>query len=72
MTKIKNPNCDGEHCTSDKGEVRVLPVGECGKFILCRSCYEYEINYRQWRNQDLENAAQYPLPSWASLTIYQS
>lgn len=44
--RYKNPNCEGTHCTSNSGEVRLLPTGGDGNAILCRSCFDYEIRER--------------------------
>src|SRR5215510_726538 len=63
-----NPNCDGDHCTHSKGEVRVLPYGGGGNLILCQACYEHEINWRKERNREV--ASPFGLPTWESLRVY--
>lgn len=68
-----NSNCDGGHCSSEAGEVRVLPLGtnpDHGNLILCRSCFEHELRYRRERNLELASDCQYRLPTWESLTVY--
>ena len=63
-------NCDGSgpHLS---GEVRVLPLGKDpnhGNLIVCRSCYNREIDYRVERNADV--AQPYDLPAWTELEVY--
>jgi hypothetical protein len=65
-----NPNCDGDHCRSDIGDVRLLPTGGGSNLILCRPCYEHEIAWRRSRNNDLAEWARFDLPAWADLTVY--
>lgn len=64
-----NPNCDGGYCTSNTGEVRVLPAGSAGNLILCHSCYDAEINYRKVRNLEVCNP--FDLPKWEDLEVYE-
>lgn len=65
-----NPNCDGEHCARDTGEVRVLPTDSEGNAILCRGCFDYEMAFRRERNHELEGANKFDLPTWDSLKVY--
>jgi hypothetical protein len=75
---VMNPNCDGGRCKATGGQVRVLPLGRPygrsggGNAILCRDCFEYEIAWRKQRNEQLAPHAQYDLPSWSSLEVYES
>lgn len=57
-----NPNCDGDRCHQDSGEVRVLPTVGSSNAILCRSCFVHEISFRADRNFDL--------PRWTDLKVY--
>ena len=68
---MHNPNCDGSHCLSPSGQVRVLPYGGAGNLILCRICFFHEIRFRQLRNRDLSKDSQFALPTWDSLKIYE-
>jgi hypothetical protein len=75
MREVHNPNCDGSHCRSETGEVRVLPTSRDphgGNIILCRSCLAHEVQWRKERNKDLAEEARFPLPSWESLEVYSS
>jgi hypothetical protein len=65
---VKNYNCDGSG-PHTSGEVRLLPTGGGGNAILCRSCFEHEILYRRYRNES--NGAEFDLPTWASLKVYE-
>lgn len=67
-----NPNCDGSHCWSEYGEVRLLPLPGHGNIILCRSCFEYEIGWRRDRNKALALESQYPMPEWTALHPYHT
>lgn len=71
MVGDHNPNCDGAHCTSTSGEVRVLPSGG-SNLILCRSCYMHEMHFRKDRNEYLSDIAQFPIPAWETLKPYTS
>jgi len=64
-----NSMCDGSG-PCNMGEVRVLPTGGDSNAILCRGCYERELDYRRERNRDLEAFAQFKLPTWESLAVY--
>lgn len=72
MRVVKNFGCDGGHCVRSAGETRVLPIGGGGNLILCRACYAYELAWRAERNRELGSAAQFDLPSWESLEVYQA
>lgn len=71
---IQNPNCDGAGpCCL--GEVRLLPVSKDpmqGNLILCRNCFQHEIEYRESRNLELAPEARFHLPKWETLSIYGS
>lgn len=42
-----NPECDGVHCTADDGEVRLLPLSNGANLLLCRACFDYEMNFNR-------------------------
>jgi len=67
---MKNDNCDGDKCTSAAGEVRVLPTGGDSNAILCRSCFNHEMQFRRERNQDLADDCKFSLPAWETLRVY--
>ena len=72
---IQNPMCDGSHCTSETGEVRVLPVtnfvsGGCSNVILCRACHWHELSWRRERNRELAPECQFDLPAFETLKFY--
>ncbi len=45
MTHAHNPRCDGDHCISTRGEVRVYPAGD-SNLHLCRNCFRHENDFR--------------------------
>ncbi len=67
---LHNPNCDGGHCCTETGEVRVLPLPGGANLILCMTCYAREMQWRKERNRELSTDAQYDRPVWSDLTIY--
>ena len=68
----KNPNCDGAHCTSTRGEVRLLPTGGGSNAILCCDCYLHERSFRNARNRDLAGASKFVTPDWRALQRYSA
>ena len=67
---LQNPDCQGAHCQFEQGEVRMLPAGGDSNMILCRACFLHEIQFRKERNWLLEDYAQFKLPLWEDLKIY--
>lgn len=71
---MKNWNCDGSGpCAS--GETRFLPRSKDrwqGGMILCRACYQHEIDWRQGRNKELAPDCQFQLPAWDTLKVYHA
>jgi len=57
--KIQNLSCDGGHCETAQWEVRLLPYGGGGNLILCRACYDSEMQYRGETE-----------PKWEDLKVY--
>lgn len=70
MRALHNPMCSGNHCASEQGEVRVLPLGGSANQIYCRACYEHEMNYRRDRRRESDERA-FPLPAWLDLEVYR-
>jgi hypothetical protein len=71
---MQNPNCDGSGPCILNGEVRVLPTGSQahhGNAILCRLCFNREIQFRKERNRDLGKDCQFQLPRWETLKVYR-
>ena len=68
---MHNPNCDGAHCRSARGEVRLLPTGGDGNAILCRACFDHELAYRIDRNLELSGENAFRIPTWDSLKVYE-
>ena len=66
---MKNPNCDGEFCIKENGEVRLLPTTKGSNAILCNSCYNYELTYRRRRQK--EGRGKYEFPKWQDLKVYE-
>lgn len=69
-TSIQNPNCDGAHCTVERGEVRLLPMESAGNAILCYSCFLHELGFRRQENYRLNPSVRFALPAWDSLKVY--
>lgn len=69
MAYMENNNCDGSG-PHTPGQVRVLPTGGTSNSILCRSCFNREIAFRQDRNRSLGEFAKFALPTWDSLKVY--
>lgn len=73
---MHHPNCDGENCTSNSGEIRALPYCEDGNLLLCHACYLVEIEDRQIHNRTHclpdDTCLTWNCPSWESLTIYEA
>ena len=65
-----NEMCDGGHCRSRTGEVRVLPLGGEGNLIVCRACFDHEIAFRRERNKELSSDAAFDLPRWEDSRVY--
>lgn len=69
----------GDGCEGQPGgEVRLLPYSSDPHYgmVLCRSCYEQQIQYRRERNQELDPDATwdqniYACPKWTDLQIYK-
>ena len=66
---MSNPNCDGSG--PHAGSVRVLPLARDANAILCFACFQAEIAWRRSRNLALSSDAQYDLPRWESLDVYE-
>lgn len=69
---MKNNNCDNDKCTKSDGEVRLLPTGGSSNAILCRTCFEHEIQFRKERNKELGSTFKFKLPAWEDLKVYSN
>ena len=68
-----NWNCDhagNGMCSS--APVRILPTGAGGNIICCHRHWQVEIDFRKERNKKLCADAQYDLPEWESLKVYDA
>lgn len=70
MTTTHNPNCDGSHCKSETGEVRVYPLGGGANAILCLACWAYENRYRYERGQETGRPNDWPQVNWNTAEVY--
>jgi hypothetical protein len=68
--KPHNNNCDGAHCTSEQGEVRVYPIGSGGNLILCHSCFAHENRYNFGRGAETKHPEWFPQVNWANAKPY--
>jgi hypothetical protein len=66
---MKNPNCDGEHCTNEAGEVRFLPYGGGGNILCCFKCYLNEMKFRTQKNNE---GIPFEIPKWKNLKVYSN
>jgi hypothetical protein len=81
QTIFNNPNCDGGHCTSETGEVRVYPLGAGGNLILCQRCWAHENRYHYQRALEYNSSKQadiagsegeklWPQENWSAAKVY--
>jgi hypothetical protein len=70
--KVHNNMCDGDHCTSEHGEVRVYPLGGGANLILCHACWAHENKYRFNRGRETKDPANWPQIDWNSAEIYEN
>ena len=65
--EMHNVNCDGSgpHAA---GTMRLMPTGGGGNLILCRACWQRELEYRRERNCVV--ASPFTLPTWEEGEIY--
>lgn len=69
--EVHVPGCDGDACASTAGELRSLPTTH-GNAILCRDCFDSEMEYRKDLNEERAAKRLEPLdvPTWESLKVY--
>jgi hypothetical protein len=78
-----NPNCDGDHCTNEAGEVRVYPLGAGGNLILCQACWAHENRYRYDRAFEYNGSKKpdiagtegeklWPQENWYTAKVYEN
>ena len=68
-----NPNCDGDHCSNDTGEVRLYPIGDeplHGNMILCLACWAHENAFRLDRGHESGHPENWPLRDWDEAKTY--
>jgi hypothetical protein len=65
-----NPMCDGSHCRSDSGPVKVYPLGGGGNLILCRACFNHENAYRLIKGDKYKSQENWPLIDWSEAKPY--
>lgn len=73
--KPHNPYCDGGHCRSEHGEVRVYPLtprsADGGSnLILCMACFAYENRYRYERGRETGAPELWPQENWNASEVY--
>lgn len=74
--RYDNPECSGLGCgpSCTPGEVRVLPLstasGSGSNLIVCRAHHAHEIAWRRDENRRLGQHAQWALPAWGDLKVY--
>lgn len=68
--EIHNNNCDGSNCKCETGPVKYIPLGD-GGLILCKACYQHEMNWRRGCNRELLKENRFDLPTWQQLEIYK-
>jgi hypothetical protein len=61
---MHNPNCDGGHCRSNTGQVRVYALGGGANLILCSACWEHENKYRRERGRETGAPENWPVLDW--------
>jgi hypothetical protein len=57
---MKNPNCDGEHCTSETGEVRFLPYAGGGKKVSHQEFLNFIFSQPREREINMGQNMAYP------------
>jgi len=67
-----NPNCDGGHCRTVIGPVKVYPLGAGGNLILCHACWAHENQHRHQRGRDTGRPEDWPQENWYSAKLYGS
>lgn len=67
---VKNWNCDGSGPCSE-GSVKLLPLGGGANLILCKNCWNREMEYRKTRNLSLGTFAQYDIVRWEDGKLYE-
>ncbi len=70
--EIHNPNCDGDRCRAEVGEVRVYPLGGSGNLILCIVCWAHENRYRFERGRETGAPENWPQENWFAAKVYST
>ena len=66
-----NPMCDGGHCRSEDGEVRVYPLGAGGNLILCHACFAHENRFNYERGRETGRPKDWPQIDWSKAEVYE-
>jgi len=72
MSKNKNWNCDGSHCTEPNGIVKLYPLGGGGNMIYCQACFRYENQYRLERGLETGEPDNFPIINWNTAKEYKT
>jgi hypothetical protein len=67
--QMQNNNCDGSGPHTE-GTVKLLRSGGDSNLILCRACWEHEVDWRRRRNLELDASFRWDLPEWSTGEIY--
>lgn len=65
-----NTNCDGSHCRTTYGPVKLYPLGAGGNLILCQGCFAHENRYRLERGAETGQPDNWPTVAWSTARIY--
>jgi hypothetical protein len=63
-----NPNCDGDQCLIKDGELKIYPLDDGAKLILCITCFAYENQYRRSMGIKGQRPQDWPLVHWDTAT----
>jgi hypothetical protein len=69
MNTIHNPNCDGDQCVIETGEVRRYALGDNANAILCAFCWMHENRYRYTRGLETGRPAEWPQEDWTKAPV---
>jgi hypothetical protein len=72
MTEIhNNPNCDGDYCREETGQVRRYPLGGGAGVFLCQACWAHENRHRYERGKETGNPQDWPQLNWFDAEILE-
>jgi len=67
-----NPNCDGAHCQSESGEVRLYRLGGSSNVILCFDCWAHENRCNFERGRETGAPENWPQQNWYAAKVYDA